>query len=65
MKNAVQEKINLTSSGGSNERRTELRAQWDAIRQDQAKIKTSRQKTFDQLKAMQDNVAKKVNDSLL
>ena len=54
-------KIGSFSSGTGSERRNELRSQWDNIRSDQSKIKSSRNKIVEQLKAMNENVAKKVS----
>ena len=58
---AVKEKIGLAGKGAGNDRRTELRAQLDEIRGQQSTSKAARGKIIDQLKALQDNVAKKVS----
>ncbi|KIY71421.1 hypothetical protein CYLTODRAFT_435216 [Cylindrobasidium torrendii FP15055 ss-10] len=61
--NAVREKISLVSKGGNgNSRRTELRAELDALRNQQAGNKASRGKVLDQIKALQDGIAKKDKD---
>ncbi|KAI0959460.1 hypothetical protein AcW1_004278 [Taiwanofungus camphoratus] len=60
---AVKDKINLTSkSGPGNDRRTALRAELDGIRGQQSTSKASRGRIFDQLKALQDGIQKKIKD---
>ncbi|KIJ20027.1 hypothetical protein PAXINDRAFT_107699 [Paxillus involutus ATCC 200175] len=60
---AVREKISLaTKSSPGNDRRTTLRAELDGIRDQQSSYKTSRGKTLDQLKALQDGIQKKSKD---
>ncbi|TFY56264.1 hypothetical protein EVJ58_g7749 [Rhodofomes roseus] len=59
----VREKINLaTKPGGNNDKRTLLRAELDSIRDQQSSSKVSRTKIFEQLKAIQDGVQKKIKD---
>ncbi|KZT39614.1 hypothetical protein SISSUDRAFT_1032502 [Sistotremastrum suecicum HHB10207 ss-3] len=61
--NAVKEKISLASRDGPGaERRKALRAELDGIRGEQANIKGSRGKQLDQIKALQEDVAKKIKD---
>ncbi|KAI0269148.1 hypothetical protein BC834DRAFT_932144 [Gloeopeniophorella convolvens] len=61
--NAVKEKISLVTKGGSgNERRNALRAELDEIRSQQSGNKASRGKIFDQMKALQDGIQKKIKD---
>ncbi|KAI0081806.1 hypothetical protein K474DRAFT_1146615 [Panus rudis PR-1116 ss-1] len=58
---AVKEKITLVTRGGAgNERRDKLRAELDEIRGQQSSNKNTRGKVLDQLKALNDNVQKKV-----
>lgn len=60
---AVKEKIGLSGKGGAaNDKRAELRAQLDEIRGHQSTSKVARNKIFEQLKALQDNVQKKGKD---
>ncbi|KZT74413.1 hypothetical protein DAEQUDRAFT_761273 [Daedalea quercina L-15889] len=60
---AVRDRINqATKPGGSNDKRNALRAELDGIRDQQSMSKASRAKVFDQLKAIQDGVQKKVKD---
>ena len=57
----MREKINLaTKPGGNNDKRNALRAELDAIRDQQSMTKQSRAKVFDQLKVIQESVQKKV-----
>jgi len=61
--NAVKDKIGLSGKGGAgNDRRNELRSELDSIRGQQSNSKQSRGKIIDQLKVLQDGVAKKVKD---
>ncbi|KAH9853443.1 hypothetical protein C2E23DRAFT_884625 [Lenzites betulinus] len=61
--NAVKDKIALTSkSGPGGEKRNALKAELDGIRGQQSTNKLSRGKVFDQLKALQDGIQKKVKD---
>lgn len=58
---AVKEKLGLTSKGDAgNDKRTALRAELDSLRGQQSNTKLNRSKVFDQLKAIQDGVQKKV-----
>ncbi|KAI0677528.1 hypothetical protein C8Q78DRAFT_1003095 [Trametes maxima] len=60
---AVKEKISLTSKAGpGSEKRNALKAELDAIRGTQSTNKLTRGKVFDQLKALQDGIQKKVKD---
>ncbi|KAI5475599.1 nuclear segregation protein Bfr1 [Pseudohyphozyma bogoriensis] len=61
--NEVKSRIAKAGSNGPNqERKKELRAQLDALRGDQARIKGGRGKTLDQVKAMQDSVMAKIKE---
>ncbi|KAH9936954.1 hypothetical protein B0H21DRAFT_58477 [Amylocystis lapponica] len=63
MHSAVRDKISLSSkSGPGNDRRTALRAELDGIRGQQSNSKAARGKVFDQLKALQDGVQKRIKD---
>ena len=58
---AVKEKISLATKGGSgNEKRNTLRAQLDDLRSQQSGNKSSRSKIFEQMKALQDGIQKRV-----
>ncbi|KAJ7129665.1 hypothetical protein C8R44DRAFT_830108 [Mycena epipterygia] len=60
---AVRDKISLaTKSGPGNDRRNVLRAELDGIRGQQSNSKTSRAKIIEQLKALNEGVAKKIKD---
>lgn len=62
--NEVKAKISATSGKGANQdRKVALRAELDSLRAEQAKIKGGRGKTLDQVKTLQDNLAKKVSPS--
>jgi len=59
----VKDKISLATKGGSgNEKRNALRAQLDDLRSQQSGNKSSRSKIFDQMKALQEGIQKKVKD---
>jgi hypothetical protein len=61
----VKEKISLVTKGGSgNEKRNALRAQLDDLRSQQSGNKTSRNKIFEQMKALQEGIQKKVGTFL-
>jgi hypothetical protein len=61
----VKEKISLATKGGSgNEKRNTLRAQLDDLRSQQSGNKTSRNKIFEQMKALQDGIQKRVGTSV-
>ncbi|KAI0750848.1 hypothetical protein C8Q80DRAFT_1154282 [Daedaleopsis nitida] len=60
---AVKEKLGTNQKGGpAAERRNALRAELDSIRGQQSTSKLSRAKTFDQLKALQEGIQKKIKD---
>ena len=60
-KTAVKDKISLAAkSGPGQDRRTALRAELDGIRSQQSGNKASRGRILDQLKALQENIQKKV-----
>ncbi|KIM46179.1 hypothetical protein M413DRAFT_306128 [Hebeloma cylindrosporum] len=59
----VRDKITLaTKSGPGNDRRNALRAELDGIREQQSTNKNSRGKQLDQIKAIQENIQKKIKD---
>ncbi|KAH8118275.1 hypothetical protein DFH11DRAFT_1686480 [Phellopilus nigrolimitatus] len=59
--NGIQNKINAGSNAGPGaERRKELRAEMDKIRQNQGNFKNSRGQIITQLKSLNDGIAKKV-----
>lgn len=61
--NAVRDKINLaTKPNSANDKRSQLRAELDSIRNQQGGNKAARGKVLDQLKALQDGIQKKVKD---
>jgi hypothetical protein len=65
LQNAVKDKIALTNKDGPNaDRRKALRAELDGLRDQQSVGKNSRGKTLDQVKSLQDSVAKKVHPNL-
>lgn len=55
----------MSGKGPHQERKVALRAELDSLRADQARLKGGRGKTLDQVKLMQDNVAKKVSARVL
>ncbi|KAL5507972.1 BFR1 [Sanghuangporus vaninii] len=60
---AIQSKLNAGSSSGPGaERRAELRAELDKIKEEQGKFKNSRGQLMAQLKALNDGIAKKIKD---
>lgn len=59
-KSAVKEKLSGGRSAASQERRKQLLDELQEIRNTQGNIKQARSKVFDQLKALQDGVQKKV-----
>ncbi|KAJ8509335.1 hypothetical protein ONZ45_g8484 [Pleurotus djamor] len=59
---ALREKIGLTSKGAGNERRNALRAELDEIRSKQAGNKSSRTEVLNQVKALDEQVQKKIKD---
>lgn len=56
----AREKITLASKPVENDRRNALHAELDSIREQQSSYKTSRGRTLDQLKALQDGIQRKV-----
>lgn len=60
---AVRSRIALAQSPGSNDRRTVLKAEMDALRGEQGKYKAERQKTLDEVKRLQEGVQKKIKDA--
>jgi len=61
----VKDKISLaTKDGSGNEKRNALRSQLDDLRSQQSGNKSSRSKIFDQMKALQEGIQKKVGTSL-
>ena len=61
----MKDKISLaTKDGSGNEKRNALRSQLDDLRSQQSGNKSSRSKIFDQMKALQEGIQKKVGTSL-
>ncbi|KAF8914619.1 hypothetical protein CPB85DRAFT_1218909 [Mucidula mucida] len=60
--NAVRDKISLATKPSGNERRNQLRAELDGLRGQQTSNKASRGKILDQVKALQENIQKKIKD---
>ncbi|KAF8655291.1 hypothetical protein AX16_003190 [Volvariella volvacea WC 439] len=58
----VKDKISSAQSGGSNERKNELRKELEEVREQQGQHKVSRGKLHDQVKMLEDNIQKKVKD---
>ncbi|KAF8351451.1 hypothetical protein F5887DRAFT_1058314 [Amanita rubescens] len=60
---AVRDKIALaTQSGPGNDKESALRAELDGIKTHQSSSKTSRSQTIERIKALQENIQKKVKD---
>lgn len=60
--NDVKGRIASAGKGGNNERKTALRAELDALRGEQARVRGGRGKTMDQVKAMQDALSTKIKE---
>lgn len=60
---AVRSRIQLSQSPGGNDRRSQIKAEMDTLRTEQGSYKSSRQKTFDEMKRLQENVQKKIKDA--
>ena len=63
LQDAVRSRISLGSSPGSNDRRTVIKAELDALRGEQGKFKADRGRTLDEVKRLQENVQKKIKDA--
>ena len=62
---AVKDKISLaTKPNAGNDRRSVLRAELDSIRGQQSENKVSRSKILDHIRSLQDNIQKKVGNTL-
>ncbi|WWD20132.1 hypothetical protein CI109_104608 [Kwoniella shandongensis] len=59
---AVRSRIALSQSPSSNDRRSIIKAEMDSLRSDQAKFKGDRNKLFEEMKRLQENVGKKIKD---
>lgn len=59
----MRSRIALGQSPGSNDRRTTLKAEMDALRGEQGKFKADRSKTLEEVKRLQENVQKKIKDA--
>ncbi|KAK8849508.1 hypothetical protein IAR55_004842 [Kwoniella newhampshirensis] len=59
---AVRSRISLSQSPQSNDRRSIIKAEMDSLRSEQAKFKGDRNKLFEEMKRLQENVAKKIKD---
>ena len=60
MQSAVQRKINLVKDDSGDDRKWEIQEQLNEIRSQQSENKLNRGKVFDQLKALQEGIQKKV-----
>lgn len=63
LQDAIRSRISLGSSPGSNDRRTVIKAELDALRTEQGKFKADRGRTLDEVKRLQENVQKKIKDA--
>jgi len=53
----------LTQAPGGNDRRSQIKAEMDSLRSEQGNFKSTRQKTFDEMKRLQEGVQKKIKDA--
>lgn len=60
---AIRSRISLSQAPGGNDRRTQIKAELDSLRAEQGNFKANRQKTFDEMKRLQENVQKKIKDA--
>jgi len=60
---AVKARIQLTQAPGGNDRRSQIKAEMDSLRGEQGSFKQTRQKTFDEMKRLQEGVQKKIKDA--
>ncbi len=58
----MRSRISLSQSPGSNDRRTVIKGELDALRGEQGKNKAERQKTLDEMKKLQENVQKRIKE---
>ena len=63
VQDAVRNKINLASAPKDNDRRSQIKAELDTLRNSQGQNKASRQKTLDEVKRLQESVQKKIKDA--
>ncbi|CAK9780641.1 hypothetical protein CC85DRAFT_286707 [Cutaneotrichosporon oleaginosum] len=59
---ALRSRIALTQAPKGDDRRSQLKAEMDALRGEQGKFKTERGKLFDEMRKLQDSVNKKIKD---
>ncbi|GMK53732.1 hypothetical protein CspeluHIS016_0103180 [Cutaneotrichosporon spelunceum] len=59
---AVRNRVALTQAPKGDDRRSQLKAEMDALRGEQGKFKTERSKLFDEMRKLQDSVNKKIKD---
>lgn len=59
----MRSRIQLSQSPGGNDRRSQIKAEMDALRTEQGSYKSNRQKTFDEMKRLQEGVQKKIKDA--
>ncbi|WVW86720.1 hypothetical protein I302_108774 [Kwoniella bestiolae CBS 10118] len=59
---AIRSRISLTQAPQGGDRRSEIKAEMDSLRGDQAKFKGDRNRLFDEMKKYQEALAKKIKD---
>ncbi|WVQ79393.1 hypothetical protein IAT38_001490 [Cryptococcus sp. DSM 104549] len=59
---AVRSRISLSQAPAGNDRRSEIKAELDGLRSEQAKFKGDRNRLFDEMKRLQENVQKKIKE---
>ncbi|WVR08233.1 hypothetical protein IAU60_005280 [Kwoniella sp. DSM 27419] len=59
---AIRSRISLTQAPQSGDRRSEIKAELDSLRSEQAKFKGDRNKLFEEMKRLQESVQKKIKD---
>lgn len=60
---AVRSRINLSQAPKGDDRRSQLKAELDALRGEQGNFKAARGKTLDEVKRLQEGLAKKIKDA--
>jgi hypothetical protein len=53
----------LSQAPAGNDRRSQIKAEMDSLRGEQGSFKSNRQKTFDEMKRLQEGVQKKIKDA--
>ncbi|OCF61799.1 nuclear segregation protein Bfr1 [Kwoniella mangroviensis CBS 10435] len=59
---AIRSRISLTQAPQGGDRRSEIKAEMDSLRSEQAKFKGDRNKLFDEMKKYQESLAKKIKE---